>query len=166
MRMITAGPLPAKAFLKTLESDPQNYVDCYATRIGKPVSLEELISALFNTLPFRIERHILRVFARQSTADKEVADLAKGTANHFAMWQVLQRNETQVLMRVGPGPIHTWMMVKTDGAGTDLFFGSAVTTRRGKDGKAKGKGVLFWSLHWFHKLYSRVLLGSARRRLL
>ena len=43
---------------------------------------------------------------------------------------------------------------------TTLFFGSAVLPRR-----RGGLGWQFSALLAFHKLYSRVLLGSAARRL-
>lgn len=45
-------------------------------------------------------------------------------------------------------------------AGTTLYFGSAVVPR-----KRGGMGWPFTALLGFHKLYSRVLLGSAVRRL-
>jgi hypothetical protein len=50
-------------------------------------------------------------------------------------------------------------MVAPDGAGTRLFFGSAVVPdRHGR------MGAGFSALLWFHKIYSVALLRAARAR--
>ncbi len=50
------------------------------------------------------------------------------------------------------------------GGGTLLHFGSAVVRRRNRSGGKPETGAVFNALLGFHRLYSRLLLGAARRR--
>jgi hypothetical protein len=56
-------------------------------------------------------------------------------------------------------------MVLPDIAGTRLYFGSAVVSTAGRTTAHSRIGFKFSALLGFHKLYSRLLLGSARARL-
>lgn len=53
----------------------------------------------------------------------------------------------------------------TGGRPTQLYFGSAVVPTKSGSGGMQRMGLLFSALLGFHKLYSRVLLTSARSRL-
>ena len=86
----------------------------------------------------------------------------------FSIWKVEERNKNQMLMSVGNGPIRTWLMYSSSGISsgtTRLFFGSAVLpTRRDASGDHK-MGRSFHILLGFHKIYSRILLWSAKQKL-
>jgi hypothetical protein len=56
-------------------------------------------------------------------------------------------------------------MVSPAGAGTTLYFGSAVVGKDNPGGGTPRMGSVFVALLGFHKLYSRVLLAAARARL-
>jgi hypothetical protein len=58
----------------------------------------------------------------------------------------------------------SWLMVEPLEAGTRLYFGSVVVPVRDASGRLE-LGSPYSALLGFHKLYSRILLASARSRL-
>ena len=102
----------------------------------------------------------LRIAARQPSTDADVAALASGTADTFAVWTVAGRTGHELLMADRSGRTMSWLMVDAD----HLRFGSVVVPVAGRGGKLT-LGPVFHSLLGAHKVYSRALLSGAARRL-
>ena len=143
------------------------YADCYATDLERRVSHSEYVEAFYTTALFKVERLILQHAAARPSTDLDAKRLAGAEADTFAAWKVENRARDELLLADFSGRTRSWLMVspsETD-AGTRLYFGSAVVPR-GRAGSEEGTlGWTFTSLLGFHKLYSRALLGAARRRL-
>jgi hypothetical protein len=158
---VVATALPPGALLAAY-AETQAYTDCYSVTVGRPVSFAEFIEAFYTTPPFKLERWLLGRFAGLASTDAEARRLAQGQASRFAAWHVEAREPHQAILAAGR--TRSWLMVGPQpaepGATTTLFFGSAVVPR-----KRGGMGWSFNALLGFHKLYSRVLLGTAARRL-
>lgn len=163
---VVSVDLPDGALLEAYERLEGAYTDCFTVQVPREVTLADFIRAFFSTPVFRVERLILRLFASAKNTEDEVDRLASGSGNRFAMWQVENRYDRQLLMRVGDGPIRTWLMVgTTQKSATPLYFGSAVLPNA-EDSQGKpiiGRSIR--ALMGFHILYSRVLLWSTARRL-
>lgn len=81
----------------------------------------------------------------------------RGERDSFAAWTVEARARNQVLLRDFTGRTCSWLMVADadPGPGTRLYFGSVVFALSPVHAKLLG----------FHRLYSRLLLRAAARRL-
>ena len=130
------------------------YTDCFITTVSRAVTLPEFVNAFYSSGIFRLERFILARFGHRST-DQDIRALASGAADRFAAWRVEGRGEAQLLLCDLAGRTRSWLMVEPDGAGTRLYFGSAVISR----------SAAMRALLAFHKVYSRMLLRAAARRL-
>ena len=79
------------------------------------------------------------------------------------------QSPSELLLADFTGRTRSWLMA-TPVAGSDqalrtrLYFGSAVVPRPGKGGQKPVMGWLFHALLGFHRLYSRLLLSAASRR--
>lgn len=160
--------LPADALLaKYLQEG--HYADCYATDVAAAISHEQYVRVFYTTPVFRLERFILRCAVAKPSTDAQAAELAAGTRDTFAAWQVEQRSTDQLLLHDYRGRTRSWLMVAPvetgRGPGTRLYFGSAVVPVTDRRTGKPALGPLFSGLLGFHKLYSRVLLSAARRRL-
>jgi len=164
---ITACALPANALLEAYRAT--GYADCYTTSIGRDVSHAEYVEAFYTTLPFRLERLILKLGVARPSTDAGVRALANGTADAFAAWHVEARAPGQLLLCDFQRRTRSWLMVASEGSvsapETRLYFGSAVVPPRRAAAGPSSMGLVFGSLLGFHKLYSRILLRAARRRL-
>ena len=161
--MVTVAPLPTDALLSRYAEQPGCHTDCYTTEIAREIAFPTFVIAFYTTPLFRLERLILRLTLRRPSTDVDVTDLASGKAETFAAWTVEDRAANQLLLCDIAGHTRSWLLT-TPGATKDttrLWFGSAVVAR--SDGS--GLGLPFTLLLGFHKLYSRALLASARRRL-
>lgn len=160
MPHIQVTTLPVSALLERYVV-ARAYTDCYVATVPGHVSLAEFMAAFYTTPVFKLERWILARFLRYPSTDDEAQLLAQGRRSHFAAWNVESRESHQVILAAGR--TRSWLMVSPLSAGagaTALFFGSAVVQRR-----QGGLGWPFHALLGFHKLYSRVLLAAAARRL-
>jgi hypothetical protein len=175
MTPINDCSLPEGAFLeKYSRSQPgngaKNYFDCYSAEIDAQVSLQEFVFSFYTTPVFRIERLILKYLVGKSSTDEQARQLSEGLADSFAAWIVEQRAPNQLLMCDYQGRTRSWFMVvpavHSKSQQTTLYFGSAVVPRKNESGDELHRGGLFRLLLGFHKLYSRILLRSARARLL
>ncbi len=158
---ISASELPSGAFLAEY-SKTGAYTDCYSVEVSQHVDLPEYVEAFYTTPIFKIERFILARLAGMPSIDRDAHDLAHGQVSRFAAWEVESRASDQVILAAGR--TRSWLMVDSiesgDSPSCRLYFGSAVVPA--------GSGKLGWhfkALLGFHKLYSRILLGSAVRRL-
>ena len=114
-----------------------------------------------------MERWILaRIVARPST-DAEARALALGQRDRFAAWTVEQRAPDQVLLQDFTGRTCSWLMTKAaaEPGSTLLYFGSVVTSVRDASTGRPSLGPVHGRLIGFHRLYSRMLLGAAVRKL-
>ena len=170
MPTILQRPVPDDALLKTYRGGKHperwtGYGDCFVVPIDRTVSLAEFVVAFYTTPLFRIERLILRVLAGAPSSDGEARQLAAGSRDSFAVWQLSERTETQLLMSDRYGRTRSWFRVTPqESGGTLLQFGSAVAARRRANGSERMSGG-FSPLLGLHRLYSRMLLRATKRRL-
>jgi hypothetical protein len=153
-------PLPEPALLRTYARNG-SYTDCFATTVDRDVSLEQYVAAFYTTWVFKLERVILKWAVARPSTDAQAAQLAAGTLADFAAWRVERRAPDQLLLCDFMGRTRSWLMVAPHETGTRLYFGSAVVPRAGQASIGPG----FNANLGFHKLYSRVLLHAAARRL-
>lgn len=157
--------LPADALLNRYVS-AGTYVDCYVAEVARSVSCAEYVEAFYTTAVFKLERWILRIAVSRPSADAEAIQLARGERDAFAAWSVEGRTPDQLLLADVGGRTRSWLMVAPSGTGsTLLYFGSAVIPVRDRKTDRASLGPVFGALLGFHKLYSRVLLLSARSSL-
>lgn len=138
------------------------YTDCYALPVAGQVSLERFVEAFYTTPVFKLERVLLALTLGANATDADARGVARGRYARFSAWRVEARQGDEMLLAAGR--TRSWFKVEPVAGGgaarTVLLFGSAVVPRgRG------GMGLLFAALLGFHKLYARVLLGAAGRRL-
>lgn len=159
-------PLPDHALLARYTRGG-GYADCYTTQVAWCVTHAQFVEAFYTGAVFKIERLLIRWFLSRPSTDVEVRQLAAGERSTFAAWRVEERTANQLLMCDIAGSTRSWLMVSpTEGSqGTRLFFGSAVVPMVHKPSGQRRMSFLFKALLGFHKVYSRVLLGSARSRL-
>lgn len=165
MSTIRPCPLPDASLLARYRL-PGAYTDCYSTDIADDVSQTAFVRAFYTTGVFKLERLILKWAVSKPSTDAQAAQLAQGSVEAFSAWTVEDRRDDQLLLCDLHGRTRSWLMaVPLEGPtenGTRLYFGSAVVPARGKDADI-GAGFRF--LLGFHKLYSKVLLHAAKRRL-
>ena len=168
MAGINRCAIPAGALLAEYQQAGA-YTDCYMTDIDSSVTHTEYVTAFYTTAVFKLERFILKWAAAKPSTDDEAGKLATGTIDSFAAWQVEKRGENQLLLTDYMGNTRSWLMVapvSSDGtSGTRLYFGSAVVPKGNARTGERSLGFLFRALLGFHKIYSVVLLYSARSRL-
>jgi hypothetical protein len=168
MTAILPCPLPEHALLQRY-AGPGGYADCYAVELPRKVSHAQFVEAFYTTAAFKLERWILRVAAKRPSTDDDAALLARGESETFAAWSVEARAADQLLLCDMAGRTRSWLMVTAlptqDTNGTRLYFGSAVVAQRDPQTGQGRMGWLFRALLGFHRLYSRILLGAAARRL-
>lgn len=158
-------PLPASALLRAY-AERGAQVDCQMLLLPRQVSLHEYLLAFGNSPLFRLERALLSLAGRGSSA-ADVRALAEGRLQRFALWTVEARTRDQLLMAVDGGRIRSWWMAapvaSPDGCGTQLLFGSALLPRPSGDGRP-GHG-LAGAVSGLHRFYARRLLNATARRL-
>lgn len=127
----------------------------------------EYVEAFYTTAVFRLERWLLRWLVSRPSTDRQARDLASGTLDRFAAWRVEGRAADQLLLCDFRERTRSWLMSAPwlDGRGTRLYFGSAVVPVPDRRSGRSRMGPAFRALLGFHKLYSRVLLRAAARRL-
>jgi hypothetical protein len=166
---ITQQPVPADSLLNTYHggSRPERWVgqgDCFSVGVEKAVTLSDFVYAFYTSPVFRIERAILRTLAHAPSTDGEARAVAEGSGAAFAIWRVGERTSTQLLMCDRFERTRSWFqVVPMAGGGTLLRFGSAVAASQNRGTAAMSAGWGFRLLMGFHVLYSRMLLGAARR---
>ena len=158
-------PVPASAMLNTYSTNGA-YADCYRTEVPGRVSFPEFVFAFYTTSLFKLERSILKLTVAKPSTDIQAKQLADGSLGQFAAWHVESRSENELLMRDFRGRTRSWLMVipvnTTGAAQTCLYFGSAVLPiREPKTGKSS-IGTTYQTLLGFHKIYSILLLYSAK----
>lgn len=145
------------------------YTDCYTVQVDQIISQTEYIRAFYTTIVFKAERKILKWAVSKPSTDEEASLLAEARAEKFAAWNVEARQDNQILLSDFRGRTRSWLMSEPskgiDGESTRLYFGSAVVRVRVKNTGERRLGKTFGFLIGFHRLYSRILLSSAKSRL-
>jgi hypothetical protein len=165
MSSVQACTLPAGTLLESYVRSGA-YTDCYVVELARPVSQGEFIEAFYTTPIFKVERWLLANILSRPSTDLEARQLGLGSSAVFAAWSVEQRDPNQVLL--ASGRTRSWLMASAAMAGpsiTKLYFGSAVVARRSVGSSTQRMGWQFKALLGFHRLYSRILLAAARRKL-
>lgn len=172
MPTIVARAVPEHTLLYRYGA-PAGYADCYVAAVPGAVSQQDFITAFYTSPLFKIERTLLQLLASRPATDADVRQLAAGRATTFSAWRVEAQTDAELLLADVTGHTRSWLMATTgatsaEGAAsptTLLHFGSAVVPRAGRSGKPANMGWAFYALLGFHRLYSRLLLAAASRRL-
>jgi len=173
MPAIKQVAVPADALLCTFRGGRHPelwnaYRDSYSVAIDGAVSLAQFVTAFYTTPLFRVERWLLGLLPRGASTDAEAAAVAAGTGKRFAVWSAGARTDSELLMCDRYERTRSWFRAVPGNSGgrlqTVLYFGSAVAARRTSSGALR-MGLGFGALLAFHRLYSRLLLGAAWRRL-
>lgn len=167
-RRVSPCPVPADALLSRYGEGGEHrggFADAYAVVVAGTVPHADYVAAFYTTPLFRVERAILRWLAGRPSTDADAQALAHG-AERFAAWRVEARAPDQVLLADFTGRTRSWLAVEAVAGGTRLWFGSAVVPRVDPRSGERRMGFAFAALLGFHRLYSRLLLAAARRRLL
>lgn len=129
---------------------PDDYRDAFCREVAGVVSLEEFVERFYCSTAFRPERIVLGLLGR-GASNADAQRLARGEADRFAVWQVVERGENQILLHSPDTGTASWLAAEPCPSGTRLLFGSWV-------------GCLGQSAWRFmlrpHVWYSRVLLGG------
>ncbi len=161
MPTIKVARLPSDALLKAY-ADRNTYTDCYSVKFARSVDLSDFLRAFYTSSVFKVERWLIARFLGLPAGDEDARALAYNQTSAFSAWTVEARASNQAILAAGQ--TRSWFMVAAatpeSKGSTTLFFGSAVVPR-----KSGGFGWQFHALLGFHKVYSRVLLASAVRRL-
>lgn len=172
MATIEQRPLPDDALLVRYRDAAAGesiapYTDCFITAHAGPISLGQFVFAFYTTWVFKLERSILRIAVNKPSHDDDAMRVAIGKSDRFAAWTVEDRSECELLMCDFQKRTRSWFRVENaaDRRSTTLMFGSAVVPVRNRDSGEQEMGRSFGLLMGFHKLYSRVLLRAAVRRL-
>lgn len=164
--MIKICPVPDSALLSAY-STAGTYTDCYVVVTSAPVTFAQYVIAFYTTPIFKLERFILRLALSKPSTDTQVEQLANGLTNKFAAWKVEARAENQLLMCDIHGRTRSWLMLVPDenSESTQLYFGSAVVPIKHRSTGRLTLGFGFTALLGLHKLYSKILLASAIRKI-
>lgn len=152
--------LPDRALLRRYRGGGA-YADCYRTDVARPVAHAEYVEAFYTTRLFKVERTLLAWFVARPSSDPEAAQLARGERGTFAAWDVEDRAVDQLLLSDFRRRTRSWLMSEPSGAGTRLYFGSAVVPGRDRRSGEPRLGGAFHALLGLHRLYSRLLLRAA-----
>lgn len=129
MFSIESCSIPDEALLNNYTREG-TYTDCYVTDINAVVSLAQFITAFYTTPLFRLERFILKIAVSRPSTDAQAKQLAVGSIDTFAAWNVEARGKNQLLMSDFHRRTRSWLMVApasgSNGTAIRLLFGSAV----------------------------------------
>ena len=168
--MSTVHPceVPLNTMLRSYKDGP-GYADCYVTEVQGAIAQEIFIEAFYTSPLFKVERTILKYLASRPATDAEAKQLAAGNATKFSAWRIERQSTSELLLADVTGRTRSWLMA-TPGTGsvtapsTFLYFGSAVLPRTTQGATNPSMGWPFHALSGFHRLYSRLLLSAASRR--
>lgn len=150
---------PADALLRVY-AERGAYTDCFAVDLAAAAPFAAYVEAFYTSAAFKLERLVLALLVGKPSSDGEARRLARGETETFAAWRVEARAADQILLCDFLSRTRSWLMLAPrDGGGVRLYFGSAVVPGRG--GRM---GFAFRALLGFHQIYSRILLGAARGR--
>ena len=168
MSAVQPCEVPMNSLLRSYK-DGTGYADCYVAEIQGSVTQETFIEAFYTSPLFQVERTILKYLASRPATDAEAKQLASGKAASFSAWRIEKQSASELLLADFTGRTRSWLMA-TPGTGsatassTLLYFGSAVVPRKSRSDQEPSMGWPFHALLGLHRLYSRLLLSAASRR--
>lgn len=169
MPSIQPCEVPPNSLLRTYK-DSTGFADCYVAEVSGAVTQAAFIEAFYTSPLFKIERTLLQYLVSRPATDADAMQLASGRASRFSAWRVEGQSASELLLADFTGRTRSWLMA-VPATGTDqalktqLYFGSAVVPRSVKPGEKPRMGWVFHALLGFHRLYSRLLLRAASRRI-
>lgn len=158
--MPSLAPVPNASLLDAYKQKLA-FTDCYAISVSVPVTLPQFIEAFYTTRLFKLERWLLSKVLSIPSSDEQALMLAQSSSTEFSAWQVENRSSNEILLSAWQ--TRSWLCVKPEAGvvpSTTLYFGSAVISTR-PDGKF---GLAFHMFGGFHRLYSKLLLSAAAKR--
>lgn len=129
----------------------QDYRDCFAREVAGNVTLEQFIERFYCSAAFRPERFVLGLFGRGAN-NADACALARGETDRFAVWKLVERSPTAILLHSKDTGTASWLAVEAGADATTLYFGSWV-------GNLGQSGWRF--MQQAHVMYSSVLLEGA-----
>lgn len=168
MSAVQPCEVPMNSFLRGY-GDGVGYTDCYVIEVPGLVTQQAFIEAFYTSPLFKVERTILKYLASRPATDADAKQLAAGTATKFSAWRVESRSASQLLLADFTGRTRSWLMSEpakgsATAPNTFLYFGSAVVPHKKRGAQKPSMGWPFHALLGFHRLYSRLLLSAASRR--
>jgi hypothetical protein len=160
-QMPSLTPVPNNSLRSDYEK--RAFTDCYYTSISVTVTLPQFIEAFYTTRLFKFERWLLDKVLSISSSDRQVSLLAQSNSIELSAWQVESRSSNEILLAAWQ--TRSWLCVNPQTgitSSTTLYFGSAVIPTRA-DGKF---GILFHMFGGFHRLYSKLLLSAAAKKII
>ena len=166
MPAVRPSEVPLNSLLRKYKDGP-GFADCYVAEVPEAVTQEAFIEAFYTSPLFKIERTLLQVLASKPATDADAKALAGGTATRFSAWRVEAQSSSELLLADFTGRTRSWLMALPAGdaaSHTLLYFGSAVVPLSRQGALTQRMGWLFHALLGFHRLYSRLLLSAASKR--
>jgi hypothetical protein len=168
MSAVLPCEVPLGALLRRYK-DGAGYADCYVVEVPGTVTQEEYVAAFYTSPLFKVERAILKHLASRPATDADVRSLAAGDLRKFSAWTVESQSPTELLLADFTGRTRSWLKAEaakgpSESPSTLLYFGSAVVPRTRREVPVPSMGWLFHALLGFHRLYSRMLLSAASKR--
>ena len=166
MQEIRPYEVPLNSYLRSYKG-AEGHADCYMGYVPGAITQAQFVEAFYTTSLFKVERTLLSYLAARPATDADAQQLAAGLATSFSAWRVEAQSASELLLADFTGRTRSWLMATpvTGSATTRLYFGSAVVARASRNGHRPDMGWPFHALLGFHRLYSRLLLGAACRRL-
>lgn len=163
MLSIEKCTVPPQALLSKYSLDG-TYADSYVTEVQGHIPFPTYVFAFYTTALFKVEAFILTYSVKRPSDDGQAQELADGSRNEFAAWNVEGRSENELLMCDMSGRTRSWFMVRHLDSCTQLYFGSAVVPKKNKTTGISSLGFIFTALLGFHKIYSILLLYFAKQK--
>lgn len=160
--------IPLDALLRRYDGGG-GYAECYVVEVPGTVTQQAYVDAFYTSPLFKVERAILTHLASRPSTDADVKALAAGISDKFSAWRVESQSPTELLLADFTGHTRSWLKAEAvagpnESASTLLYFGSAVVPRSQQGVPVPVMGWLFHALLGFHRLYSRMLLSAASKR--
>ena len=166
MLSIKKRPVPENTLLSKYSTNGA-YTDCYVTVIPRGISFSEFVFNFYTTPLFKLERLILKFTVSKPSTDAQARQIADSGIEKFAAWSVEDRRENELLMCDFIERTRSWfMVVPVDETQTQLYFGSAVSSRQDPKTGKLSLGFIFQALLGFHQIYSVLLLYSAKSKII
>ena len=168
MPQVQPCEVPSHSFLQKYKAGA-GFADCYFVEIPGQVTQAAFVAAFYTSWLFRLERTLLHYLAAKPATDADALQLAAGQASSFSAWRVEAQTVSELILADFTGRTRSWLMtetIATPSAVTRLYFGSAVVPRISKGSQKPTLGWIFHALLGFHRLYSRLLLRAAVKRVL
>lgn len=150
MDRVTACDVPEGSLLAGF-GEPGDYRDCFCREVPGTVSLSAYIERFYCSPAFRPERLVLGLMGR-GASNADARALARGETDRIAVWEVIERRESEILLLSRGTGTASWLAVEPGGDRTRMLFGTWV---------GNPERPVMLALHGLHRLYSRMLLGGA-----